>query len=43
MTQRATGVTHEAVTTFGDATALALAMAEAEPEDLGVRFGALLS
>ena len=43
MAQRATGATHEAVISFGDATALAVAMAEAEPEDLGVRFGALLS
>jgi hypothetical protein len=28
---------------YRDATALAVAMADAEPEDLGVRFGALLS
>jgi hypothetical protein len=43
MAQRATGATHEAVISFGNATALAVAMAEAESEDLGVRFGAFLS
>jgi tetratricopeptide (TPR) repeat protein len=43
MAQRATGRTHHAVTSFGDATALAVTMADAEPEDLGGRFGALLS
>jgi tetratricopeptide (TPR) repeat protein len=43
MAQRATGNVSEAVVSYRDATTQAVAMADAEPEDQGARFGALLS
>jgi tetratricopeptide (TPR) repeat protein len=43
MAHRASGSTQEAVASYRDATTLAVAMADREPEDLGLRFGALLS
>lgn len=43
MAWRASGNVAEAVASYRDATALAVAMADAEPEDHGGRFGAMLS